>query len=87
MRDVASQIARESHFYSTKRILHFDDFLKDCKSGGLALAYYLVIERANYLRPKNDQHPPKSIAALGRSSSPASTMRSGQAPSAALAPP
>jgi phospholipase C len=59
MRDVVSQIARESHFYATKRIVHFDDFLKDCKSGGLP--YYSVIEPAYYLGPKNDQHPPKSI--------------------------
>ena len=59
IRDVVSQIARESHFYATKRIVHFDDFLTDCKNG--SLPSYSVIEPAYYLGAKNDQHPPKSI--------------------------
>ncbi len=59
MRDVVSQIARETHFYATKRIVHFDEFFKDCKNG--SLPYYSVIEPSYYLGPKNDQHPPKSI--------------------------
>lgn len=58
-RDVVTQIARESHLYASKRILHFDDFLKDCKDG--TLPAYSVIEPAYYLPPRNDQHPPKSV--------------------------
>ena len=59
IRDVVSQIARESHFYASKRIVHFDEFLKDCKNG--SLPSYSVVEPAYYLGPKNDQHPPKNI--------------------------
>ena len=59
IRDVVSQMARESHFYATKRIVHIDDFLKDSKDGNLPS--YSVIEPAYYLGAKNDQHPPKSI--------------------------
>jgi phospholipase C len=59
IRDVVSQMARESHFWATKRIVHFDEFLKDCKNG--SLPHYAFIEPAYFLGPKNDQHPPKSI--------------------------
>jgi phospholipase C len=59
IRDVVSQMARESHFWATKRIVHFDQFLMDCKNG--SLPSYAIIEPAYYLGAKNDQHPPKSI--------------------------
>jgi phospholipase C len=59
IRDVVSQMARESHFWATKRIVHFDQFLTDSKNG--TLPNYAVIEPAYYLTPKNDEHPPKSI--------------------------
>jgi phospholipase C len=59
--DVASQMDRESHFWSTKRIVHFEDFLTDCKDG--TLPSYSVIEPSYYLGARNDQHPPKNIAA------------------------
>jgi phospholipase C len=59
IRDVVSQMARESHFWATKRIVHFDQFLVDCKNG--TLPSYSVIEPAYFLAPKNDQHPPKSV--------------------------
>lgn len=59
IRDVVQQMAREAHFWATKRIVPFDQFLTDCKNG--ALPNYAVIEPAYFLAPKNDQHPPKSI--------------------------
>jgi phospholipase C len=59
IRDVVSQMARESHFWASKRIVQFDEFLKDCQNG--TLPSYSVIEPAYYLGPKNDQHPPKNI--------------------------
>jgi len=59
IRDVVSQMARESHFWASKRIVHFDEFLKDCQNG--TLPSYSVIEPAYYLGAKNDQHPPKNI--------------------------
>jgi hypothetical protein len=61
MRDVVSQM----HFYSTKRILHFDNFLKDCKSGGLP--YYSVIESANLSRAEETTSIRQRASALGRS--------------------
>ena len=60
MRDVVSQMARESHFWVSKRVVHFDEFLTDCKNG--ALPYYAVVEPSYFLGARNDQHPPKNIA-------------------------
>ena len=60
IRDVVSQMSRESRFFSTKRIVYFDELLKDSSNGNLPT--FSVIEPTYYFGAVNDQHPPKSIA-------------------------